>query len=230
MSDLRKHVKSKQRQRPSGVWRGGKKPTYTYEGQQYVGGRVKGRKNLTKTDTGYINQHGVEFSIEDRKSLERAVNRANNKRVRMLEEEGNLPRLVGGKETGDTVRSLQLMGKESDFIISRRSKSLQQFKSREDYDRYMKNLDIVNSPEYLDERTRMYKRNHIKAIENVFGDEADDVKMKIRMMKPEEYRKLLQSDEMLEVSYVYDPSARTGKLNQIRASLGMKLKEEDIEE
>lgn len=227
MSKLKKHMQNKKR--PSGVWRGGKKPTYTYEGQQYAGGRVKGRKNLTKTDSGYINQHGVEFSVDERKALERVVNRVNNKRVKMLEAEGNLPRMVGGKETGDKVRSLQLMGKESDFIIARKSKSLQQFKSREDYDRYMKNLDIISSPTYLDDRTRLYKRSHIKALENAFGDEAKDVVMKIRMMKPEEYRRYIQSDEDLEIGYLYGPDAQSGRLNQIRASLGMKLKEEYME-
>ena len=41
---------------------------------------------------------------------------------------------------------------------------------------------------------------------------------------------MIQSDEMLEIGYVYDPSARSGKMNQIRASLGMKLKEEEIDE
>lgn len=212
-----------------GKWKGGKKKSYTYEGTQYTGGRGAGRKNLTKTDTGYLNQHGVEFTHEDRKKLESQVNRANAKRKRMLEAEGKLPRRVGGKETGGTVKELQLMGKESDFIISRKSKSLQRFKSREDFEKYMEHLSQVNSPDYVDQKTRDYKRNHMKAIENVFGDEGKDVLMKIRMMKPKDYRELLESDEDLEVSYVYDPSERTGKLNRIRAALGMSLKEEPIE-
>lgn len=218
--------------RAKGVWRGNKKQANrpSFEGQQYTGGRVEGRKNLKKIDGGVINQHGVIFSDAERKALESAVNTANRKRKRMLEAEGKLPRKVAGQETGQTVSTLQVMGKESDFIIARKSKSLQQFKTKEDYTRYMDRLRAVNSPTYIDDRTRLYKRNHMKAIENVFGDEAKDVLMKIRMMKPEEYRKLLQSDEMLEVGYLYDPSARAGKLNQIRASLGMKLKEEDFDE
>ena len=214
-----------------GKWKGGKRAVHTYEGEQYTGGRVKGRKNLIKLDNGDVkNQFGVTFTKEEKKLLEREVNKANQKRMRMLEEEANLPRLVGGVDSGDKVRSLQLMGKESDFILSRKSKSLQRFKTRDDFQYYMDNLKKVNSPTYIDDRTRLYKRNHIKALENVFGDDAKDVMMKIRMMKPEEYRRLLQSDEMLEVNYIYDPSALSGKLNQIRASLGMKLKEEMLEE
>lgn len=220
------------RNRPKGVWRGNQiKSAPSYEGTQYSGGRVKGRKNLKKLDTGnLLNQHGVVFTPEEKKALERAANTANRKRMRMLEQEAQLPRKVGGKETGDTVRSLQLMGKESDFIISRKSKSLQQFKTREEYDKYMKNLARVNSPDYVDMRTRLYKRNHMTALENVFGDDAKDVMMKIRMMKPEDYRKLLQSDEFMEINYIYDPSARSAKLNKIRLSLNMKLKEEEYDD
>ena len=212
-------------------WKGGKKNKPSYEGGQYTGGRVKGRKNLKRTEAGnFINEHGVEFTPSERKLLEREVNKANRNRMKMIEQEGELPLNVAGKPTGHKVSSLQVMGKESDFIISRKSKSLQKFKSREQFESYLENLKIVNSPTYLDDRTRLYKRNHMKALENVFGDEAKDVIMKIRMMKPADYRKLIQSDEMVEINYIYDPSALAGKLNQIRASLGMQPKEEDMEE
>ena len=72
----------------------------------------------------------------------------------------------------------------------------------------------------------------MKALENAFGDDAKDVIMKIRMMKPEDYMRMIEQDETLEISYIYDPTARAGKLNQIRASMGMRLKDEsmDIEE
>ena len=202
----------------------------TWEGQQYRGGRKQGRKNLGKLDDGYINEHGVKFTFDEKKALEQAVNTANRKRARMLKEEATLPRKIAGKETGDTVASLQLMGKESDFILQRKTKSLQRFRTKEDYNRYMKNLQRVNQRDYLTERVRLYKRNHMKAIENAYGDEAKDVIMKIRMMKPAEYMRMVQSDEMLEIGYIYDPSARSGKLNQLRASMGMKLKEDPIDD
>lgn len=207
-----------------------KKNAKNYEGGAYRGGRKQGRKNLVKTDTGIINQYGVNFTNEEKKALESAVNSANRKRKKMLEQEAKLPRKVAGVDTGDTVASLQLMGKESDFILQRKSKSLQRFKTREEYNRYMRNLERVNSRDYLTERIRLYKRNHMKAIENAYGDEAKDVVMKIRMMKPADYMRMVQSDEALEINYIYDPSARSGKINQLRASLGMKLKESTFED
>lgn len=201
----------------------------TWEGGQYRGGREKGRKNLKKTAGGVINQYGVEFTEAEKKALKSAVDTANRKRAKMLKQEATLPRMVAGRDTGDKVGTLQLMGRESDFILARKSKSLQRFKSHDEYERYMKNLERVNSKDYITERVRQYKRNHMKAIENAYGDSAKDVVMKIRMMKPADYMKMVQSDEMLEIGYIYDPSQAAGKLNQIRASLGMKLKEEPVD-
>ena len=129
----------------------------------------------------------------------------------------------------DRNQQLQLMGKESDFILSRKHKSLHHFKTREAYDIYVKNLQRVNSKDYINERVGLYKRNHMKALENAYGDDAKDIIMKIRMMPRDKYMKMVQGNEDLEISYVYDPAARSGKLNQMRAALGMKLKEEEIE-
>lgn len=202
----------------------------SYEGGQYRGGRAEGRKNLKRTDTGnLINQHGIVFTPEEKRALENAVNTANRKRARMLKEAATLPRMVSGRDTGDTIGSLQLMGKESDFILAKKTKSLQRFRSREQYENYIDTLKRVNTRDYIDERVRMYKRNHMQALENAFGDEAKDVIMKIRMTKPKDYMKMIQQDESLEISYIYDPTARTGKLNQIRASMGMKLKDEPLD-
>lgn len=202
----------------------------SYEGQQYRGGRAQGRKNLKRTDAGeLVNQFGVKFTPEEKRALENAVNTANRKRARMLKEAATLPRMVSGRDTGDTIGSLQLMGKESDFILAKKTKSLQRFRDREQYETYMKTLQRVNTRDYIEDRVRLYKRNHMKALENAFGDEAKDVMMKIRMMKPKDYMKMIQQDESLEISYIYDPTARSGKLNQIRASMGMKLKDESME-
>lgn len=191
-------------------------------------GRKKGVPNLKRTDTGYLNQHGVEFTEEQKRALKRANERANYYREKQLRQEAAMETLEAGKKTGRTNAQLQLMGKESDFIISRKSRSLQSFKSMQDYEEYMDKLSRIQSGEYLDDMTRLYKRNHMKALENVFGDDAKGVIMKIRMMKPEKYREMIQRDEFAEINYIYDPSARRGKLNQIRAALGMKQMEDDI--
>lgn len=209
-----------------------KKTSPTYEGRQYRGGRAAGRKNLKKTDAGnLINQHGVEFTPQEKRALETAVNTANRKRARMLKEAATLPRKVAGRETGDTVGSLQLMGKESDFILSKRTKSLQRFRSRAQYEAYMQSLQRVNSRDYIDDRIRGYKRNFMKTLENVYGDEAKDIVMRVRMMKPRDYMRLVEQDETLEIGAVIPSDAKVpGRLNEIRRALGMKEKPEFFEE
>ena len=190
-----------------------------WEGTQYRGGRGKGKKNLQKTPEGLRNQHGVVFTPEQKTALERAVNRSNYQRKKMLAEADRL---------NPDHSQLRLMGKESDFIISRQSKSLQRFKSMEEYEQFMDKQARIQSGEYLAERTRLYKRNYMAAVDNVFGAAGAGVKMKIRMMKPEAFRQLVETlgDEM-EIGYIYDPQARMGKLNKIRSLLGMRELEED---
>lgn len=206
-----------------------------YEGQQYTGGRSPGRGNLAKTGGKIVNAQGVEFTLEDKRRLENAVNRANAHRRAVLKKTATMPRLINvtdpstgklvRKDTGDTVGSLQAMGAESDFILQRKSKSLQRFNTREEFDNYMKNLDRVNSKDYLVTRIRQYKANHIKAIRNVLQDEG--IAMKIQMMPPEQYMAIsAQFEDILEIHYVYGNDERLAKINQIRAALGMKIKEE----
>ena len=84
-------------------------------------GRKAGTRNLKKIGGGVVNQHNIAFTDEERKALNNAVKRANKLRNKMLEEESHLPRKYGGVDSGDTRRSLQLMGQESDFIIAHKS-------------------------------------------------------------------------------------------------------------
>lgn len=188
-----------------------------WEGQQYRGGRQPGRKNLKKVDGGFQNQHGVTFTQEQKKALERAVNRSNYQRKKMQAEEDKL---------NPNNSQLRLMGKESDFIISRQSKSLQQFKILEDYERFMKKQERIQSGEYFLDKARLYKRNFINSLLDTYGPEARDIAMKIRMMKPADYMRKVAADEVLEIRFVPSDAKVSGRLNQLRATLGMKLKED----
>lgn len=184
----------------------------TWEGGQYRGGRTPGKQNLKKVDGGYVNQYGVQFTQEEKRALERAVDRSNYRRKKMLQEVDAI---------NPQHQQLRLMGKESDFIVTRQTKSLQRFKTKEDYEKYLDKQARIQSGEYLDEATKLYKRNYMKAVKDELHDEG--IAMKIRMMKPEDFRKLVEEkgDDM-EISYVYDPSAQLARRNRIRELLGMK--------
>lgn len=188
----------------------------------------KGRKNLSYLSDGRIkNQHGVTFTDAEKRALESAVNMANRKRSKQLKEVATLPRTVRGVNTGDTLSTKLQMGFESDFIITKKTKSLQRFESREQYTKYMDYLKKVNSKEYLDERTRLYKRNYIKALTDVHGDNAKDIAMKVRMMKPADFRKLIEQEELVEINDLYSPEDKASEREKLRASFGMRSKEDD---
>ena len=197
-----------------------------WEGRQYRGGREKDVKNLRRVDGGYKNQHGVTFTEEQKKALERAVNRSNYRRKKMSVE------FYGPPTTKrPDPNQLYLMGADhSDFIISRQSKSLQRFKSIEEYEQFMDKQARIQSGEYFRDKARLYKRNFITSLMETYGDEAKDIAMKIRMMKPEEYMKKVASDEVLEIRFVPSDMLVSGRLNQLRAALGMKLKDEWLSE
>lgn len=187
-----------------------------------------GRKNLTRLSDGTIkNQHGVVFTDADKRALESQVNMANRKRAKQLKEVATLPRTVRGVDTGDTLATKLQMGFESDFIIAKKTKSLQRFTTREQYDTYMQYLKRVNSKDYLDERTRLYKRNYMKALQDVHGDDAKDIIMKVRMMKPADFRKLIEQEELVEINDLYAPEDKASEREKLRASFGMKSKEDD---
>ena len=177
-------------------------------------GRKEKIPNLKRVEGGYQNQYGVVFTPEQKKALEKSVRRSNYVREKQL-----------NKEYGKANALQRYLSQESDFIISRQSRSLQGFKTLKDYEAFMDKQARIQSGEYLDDRTRLYKSNHMKALYNVFGDDAKDVIMKIRMTPANEYREMIKKDVFLEVNYIYDPSAMHGKLNQIRKSLKMKEKE-----
>ena len=200
----------------------------SYQGGQYRGGRAKGEKNLTKLPGGgFQNKYGVTFTEAEKKSLVSAVNTANRKRARMLKEMDSLPRMDGKKPTGDTVGTLRIMGKESDFILSPKSKSLQVFRSKAEFENYLDNVRAVNRRDYIDKRTEAYRENYEKALTRAFGSDAKPLIEKMRSMKLKEYREMVaQNDETLEIGYIYVGQQKTEKLNEIREALGMDIQEE----
>lgn len=199
----------------------------SYQGEQYRGGRAKGEKNLTKLPGGgFQNKYGVTFTEAEKKSLVSAVNTANRKRARMIKEMDGLPRMDGKKPTGDTVGVLRIYGKESDFILAPKTKSLQRFRSKAEFENYLDNIRAVNQRGYVDKRTRAYRDNYKEGLTRAFGDEAKPIIEKIESMKLSDYRKIVaQHDETLEIGYIYVEQQKYQKLNEIREALDMDMVE-----
>lgn len=194
------------------------------------GGRKKGVKNIEKTSTGYRNRHGVEFSEADKKALVSAVNSAERKRKRMLEQASKLEKLNdAGEPVGASVLQSYIMGKEHDFILTQKTKSLQRFTSREQFDRYLDYLHQVNKRDYVDKRVELYRENHVKAIEQTLGD--SELAQRIKDMSLKDYTKLvMQHEDTMEIHFIYDNKNASAKSNQIRRVLKMHPLESDMDD
>lgn len=188
-------------------------------------GRKSGVPNLVRTDSGFRNQWGVEFTAAEKRKLEYGVNSANRKRKRQLAKAAQMPRYAGGKATEGTALDLMLMGKESDLIITQKSKSLQRFRTREQFDKYLDMLQRVNDPGYVRKRMQLYKRNYMQAIKSEFGGAGSDIYMKVRMMPLEQFMENVYGRDELEIHFIYGAEEGRARREQIRASLGMKSKE-----
>lgn len=194
-------------------------------------------KNLKYQDDTITNIYGVKFTEQEKKHLVSLVNSAQRKRRRMLEQENQMVKMVSNKPSNITVGAYNnAMNKESDFVIAKKTKSLQRFQNKEDYNRYIKNLERVVKKEYVEQRVQQYQKNYIKALRNEFGSTGKNgrknvnkslqkVINKIKGMSPQEYMKTVQANDTLSISFTYDPKRKAQKLEQIKQAV---LKDENV--
>jgi hypothetical protein len=186
----------------------------------------KGVPNLVKTGTKknpkFINQNDVKFSLKEKKHLESLVNSANRKRARMLKSESELIRYMKGESQGDTVgETTGRMGNESDFILKAKSKSLQRFETKKDYNHYIKTLEKIVDRNYIFERVEAYRKNYIKGLKDNLGSITKDLQKKIKNMPIKDYMKQVQSDLNKEIDYIYDANKHDWIVSNILESWGM---------
>lgn len=177
-------------------------------------GRKAGSKNIKREGEFLVNQHDIKFTDAEKRKLESLVNSANRKRRRILKAEGDLERFVAGRATGQSIaESVGRMGKESDFVLAKKTKSLNRFRTKKDYDRYIANLERVVKRDYISERVKQYRDNWAKSIESVYGEdkEAQELIKRIETLDVKEYIKAVQEDEALEISEVYMPTNEKDK-------------------
>lgn len=179
-------------------------------------GRSRG-KNLTYSPDGYIyNQHGVEFTAADKKLLESRVNTANAKRRRMLKQEQNTQLFSAGKKVNGVMIS-DTIGRESDFVLAHKSKSLQGFKTYDDFENYINNLERVNRRDYISARAEQYQDGYVKAMED--NGFSDDMITRIKELTPEQFAEIAKQDEYVKFGYIYSPHDRQNVEKALEAGL-----------
>lgn len=191
-------------------------------------------KNLIRTDDYITNQFGVKISQDEVKRMQSLVRRVNYKRNKMIKEFADKPLYYGGKKLDEDRRQLSLMGEEMDIMIRKRSAAVNQFGSKKEFNAYVRQLERVADTDYMEYRSRLYKRNLMKAIEEKYANFPDQTKgilMKIRMMKPEEFQKLIGTDRLFQIKEHYMLGGALNRLANMRERLGLRpLDLEDDEE
>lgn len=140
-----------------------------------MAGRRKGQKNLKKVGKKFENQYGVQFTENEKKKLESLVNSVNRKRKNIMTKDKFKDVRSGLGVDPDFEYGVHpeknLWATGADTLLTRnRSKSLQRFKSKDEYKAFIKELRNLNSKTYVEKRMKQHKRNKIKALKSVMGN------------------------------------------------------------
>lgn len=153
--------------------------------------------------------NGERITISEQKALRSAVNSANRKRKRMLE---NLP--------SEAKRKYKDFGIESDFVMRKKSTSLQRFRNKKEFNRYLKSVQKIASGEFERKRTLTYKDNYVRALKNTFNSSANNAVKAVKNMDYKTFKKKVESGELEDIGYVYyDPNNE--KLTRINQQLNV---------
>ena len=161
--------------------------------------------NLVYNDGYIMNEHRVVFTIEEKKALENAVTKANYRRNKQIAQFKKSPHNIGDRQISTDKGQLYVMGKDPDMIITKKTKSLQRFKTKDSFNKYLDYLNKVNSDEYLYYRTKLYQSNYILAVKSRIDDAryAEPIVAAIERISPEAFYEMSMSNEVVEIDYVY---------------------------
>lgn len=199
-----------------------------YKKKEGSGGRIEGQKNLQKVyyKTGQkagqlrnaTNKYGVTFTAKEIKELESKVNSVTRKQKRL--KQSPVGYMLGWDQKGNLRKS------GVDFLAESHSKSLQQFKSKEEYNRYMKRLTEVNKRGYENNLVNEMKRRYKLAINKQFvGGESErrEIMSTIDNMSIEEFSSRFGEDIFTEITFVYELEHQFTKMKEIRLGLGLSV-------
>lgn len=153
--------------------------------------------------------NGDRISPTEQKALRVAVNSANRKRKRLIE---NLPT--------EAKRKYKEFGVESDFVMRKKSASLSRFRNKSEFNRYLHTVQKIVSGEFERKRAETYRQNYIRALKNTFNSSANKAIRAVKDMNLKHFRDLVENEVLEEIGYVYyDPNGE--KLARINNQLGI---------
>lgn len=196
-------------------------------------GTRAGKKNLIRTDDVITNQYGVQITKEEARQLRNMVQTVNRKRKRMLEQFKDKPLFYGKRELPEDRQQLALMGEELDLMIRKRSGSLNQFRTQQDFKRFMRNVEQAASKDYEQYRAKLYKQNYMEALKRQYGEFPELLKgalMKVRMTPLHKFAELVGTDRLGQIKEHYSLGGKLERLKALREKLGLRNPDYDEDE
>ena len=184
------------------------------------GGRTS--PNLKRKDGYIVNQYGVKITDEEARMLRNVVAQVNRRAAAQEKAFKGAPLYFGSRRLDENREQLKLMGEQMDIMIRKRSAALQGFKSKKEFNAYLRSAKNAASFDYLDYRGKLYKRNLIKAINEQFAEYPELTKgivMRIQMMKQSEFQKMVGSNRAMQMGYVYAADQQLERIFALRDSL-----------
>lgn len=195
-----------------------------------MGNKKRGNRGSTlNRENQYITtKNNWQLSEEEYRNFRNLVKRVNRKRDKMIKELDQAPLFRGKKKLDESRQQLRLMGEEDEIAIRKRSSSVNQFRTRKEFDFAVRTMEKVMQTDYVDYRVKLYKKNYMEALKNNFAGHPELVKgiiMKVRMMKPEEFKKFLSEDRLAQIKNVYGSDNQIQTLIDLREKLGLYIPE-----
>ena len=181
----------------------------------------KGKKSLKNKKT--INLHGVSFTENEKKKLRSLVNSVNAKRKRIMTNEKNKDLRTALGVDADFIFGVHseknLWGSGADTLLTKnRSASLKQFKSKDEYRNFVKELKKLTNRDYIDTRMKQYQKNQLLALKSVFGNEVKEMVRGLKQLTPKEFIKVRAKFDLPSISFVYSEDDFESKLEQFKSS------------
>jgi hypothetical protein len=185
------------------------------------------RPRLKKSGDNYINKFGVEITEAEKRKLESLVVNSNRKRDKLLNKFENTERYVMGKPTGETWGKFKDRASknfkadwEENFLTSKKSKSLHQFKNRESFEYYLHNLEYSLGKDYATKKVADYKENYIKSLKTGLGIHSNHkLIQKINNMSDDDFLLMTMYDESVNITSTYSRDDKSRKITRINTAI-----------
>ena len=165
---------------------------------------------LKRTNRGsVILPNGERITLSEQKALRSAVNSANRKRKELI---NKLPK--------EAMRRYKDFGIESDWVLRKKSTALNRFRSKKEFNKYLRHVRKLTNRQYIDNITSTYRANFIRAINNTFNSSGSELIEFINSLSNKDLRELSLADELGDIGYVYyDPKAPSVKLERLKKQM-----------